>query len=109
MKIEYRDMDGRGCQPHEVYDMPLPASDQVRSTYCWEAVTDVPCPVEGCGQTVVWYEAGCVPGYRVCMRRLQDGTCDPDTLRHRLQASGTIEAPTLINYDYAPDGAEEEK
>lgn len=33
----------------------------------WESVTDVPCPVPGCDQPVVWFEAGFVPGYRACL------------------------------------------
>lgn len=26
----------------------------------------VPCPSRGCGRALVWYEAGYVPGYRIC-------------------------------------------
>jgi hypothetical protein len=26
----------------------------------------VPCPHEGCGRALVWFEAGYVPGYRLC-------------------------------------------
>lgn len=109
MRIEYLNM-GDSDQPHEVYDMPPPKSTsfidgagrlQVRDPYYWDAVTDVPCPVEGCDQTVVWYEAGYVPGYRVCMRHIEGNKFDRETLRHRLQAGGTTEAPTLINYDIA--------
>ena len=33
---------------------------------CWRQVDFTPCPV--CGSPVVWYEAGYVPGYRVCSR-----------------------------------------
>lgn len=32
----------------------------------WRQVDFTPCPV--CGAPVVWYEAGYVPGYRVCSR-----------------------------------------
>lgn len=32
----------------------------------WQNITDVPCPRPGCEGVVVWYEAGYVPGYRVC-------------------------------------------
>jgi hypothetical protein len=28
----------------------------------------VPCPAPHCGRALVWYEAGYVPGYRVCTR-----------------------------------------
>lgn len=110
MRIEHRNMDGCGDTPHEVYDMPppLPTSfidgageKQHRDPYYWDAVTDVPCPVDGCDQTVVWYEAGYVPGYRVCMRRIEGDKFDYETLRHRLQAGGTAEAPTLTKYEIA--------
>lgn len=50
----------------------------------WRDVTDAPCPHPGCDQTLVWYEAGYVPGYRVCMRRRRrDDGYDVGTLRHR--------------------------
>lgn len=57
----------------------------------WAAVTDVPCPVADCTQTVVWYEAGYVPGYRVCMAVADDdapgaATYDHGTRRHRFLA-----------------------
>jgi hypothetical protein len=32
----------------------------------WGTVAFTPCPM--CGAAVVWYEAGYVPGYRVCVR-----------------------------------------
>jgi hypothetical protein len=32
----------------------------------WQQVDFTPCPV--CGAPVVWYEAGYVPGYRVCAK-----------------------------------------
>lgn len=112
MKIEYRNMDGCGDQPHEVYDMSPPPPIMQTNAHgitqafpgdYWDAVTDVPCPVEGCDQTVVWYEAGYVPGYRVCMQRIEGNKFDHDTLRHRLQAGGTADAPTLTNYNTAHD------
>lgn len=34
----------------------------------WERGAWVPCPVRRCGRALVWYEAGYVPGYRVCTR-----------------------------------------
>jgi hypothetical protein len=33
----------------------------------WEQVSLTPCPV--CGACLIWYEAGYVPGYRVCVRK----------------------------------------
>lgn len=87
-----------------VYDMPpaallddatgAPRPDWPRSY--WPAVTDVPCPVRGCDQAVVWYEAGYVPGYRVCMRAICDGRYDMATIRHRFLASGSADRPTLV-------------
>ena len=37
-----------------------------RAYDCWTQIDWTPCPV--CGAPVVWYEAGYVPGYRVCVR-----------------------------------------
>lgn len=111
-RIEYCDMDGCGDEPHAVYDMPPPEQtvwrddsgcDWLRPPYYWDAVTDVPCPVEGCDQTVVWYEAGYVPGYRVCMQHIADDRYDADTIRHRFQAGGTTDAPTLTDYAVIED------
>ena len=67
MRIERHDLHGTGQEDGEVYDMPARPPDY------WAAVTNVPCPMVGCEQTVVWYEAGYVPGYRVCMNSLGDG------------------------------------
>lgn len=73
-------LHGRGEREHELYVMVArPPADH------WAAITDVPCPVEGCKQTLVWYEAGYVPGYRVCMAP-DVGGFDMDTLRHRFLA-----------------------
>lgn len=34
----------------------------------WYIIGDfVPCPRRGCGRGLVWYEAGYVPGYRICL------------------------------------------
>jgi len=33
----------------------------------WNQIDWTPCPV--CGAPVVWYEAGYVPGYRICTRK----------------------------------------
>ena len=95
MRIEQHNLDGLGAKDHEVYDMPSKHPDY------WAAVTTVECPVANCAHVVVWYEAGYVPGYRVCMApgRGQDGAVEQaifSGIRHRFQASGTAERPTLI-------------
>lgn len=91
MRKEIHNLDGQGDRPHEVYDMtPHPGY--------WPAVTDVACPVDGCDQTIVWYEAGYVPGYRVCMAAIpgvSDGY-DMDTITHRFLAKGDAASPTLV-------------
>ena len=89
-RIESRDLDGRGVRDHEVYYLPPSPEDY------WRAVTGCACPVPGCGQTVVWWEAGYVPGYRVCLARAGEDTYSPDTLRHRFLARGDSRAPCLI-------------
>lgn len=105
MRIEQHNLDGQGDRDHDVYDMP-PTTEPIygvdmqtivgtQPTY-WPAVTDVPCPVEGCDQHVVWYEAGYVPGYRVCMRRIDAECFDAESIRHRFLAQGNAEAPTLV-------------
>lgn len=56
----------------------MPAADPWDA---WADVTGVPCPL--CGQILIWYEAGYVPGYRVCYGR--------DGIRHRwLAARGLL-------------------
>jgi hypothetical protein len=72
-----RDVHGTGDECWDAYDMP------VNTDFPWSSITDVPCPVDGCGQMLVWYEAGYVPGYRVCMARYDESHYDPATLRHR--------------------------
>lgn len=73
----HRDIHGDGGDTYDAYAMPP------RDPWdMWAAITGAPCPVEGCDQTLVWYEAGYVPGYRVCMR--QEGEhYNGSTLRHR--------------------------
>lgn len=73
-------------------DYPMPP---VSEHDYWSAVTGVPCPTDGCDQTVVWYEAGYVPGYRVCMKALGGGRFDEGTLRHRFIAKGNAKTPIL--------------
>lgn len=91
MRRELFSLDGQGEEMHEVYDMPEKPGG------FWPSVTKVPCPVAGCDQTVVWYEAGYVPGYRVCMRTLdaRSGRYDHESIRHRFLAIGG-RAPMLV-------------
>lgn len=65
----------------------------------YASVTNVPCPVAGCEQTVVWYEAGYVPGYRVCVRLIDDEKFDQASLRHRFQARDVGSTPKLVRHD----------
>jgi len=99
MKIEEHNLHGRGDRDHEVYDMG-PVTSEYGHDY-WAAVSDVPCPVKGCTQTIVWYEAGYVPGYRVCMAVVDAaaGQYDHGSLRHRFLARGDAAAPTLVRDD----------
>lgn len=97
MRLEYYDLHGRGGHEYEVYDMPP------KGESWWDSVTNVPCPVPGCNQTVVWYEAGYVPGYRVCVRPVSisdDRMYDELTIRHRFLAGAAFDhetsTPTLI-------------
>lgn len=64
-------------------DCPAWAMPPRHPTDAWAAITGAPCPVHGCGQTLVWYEAGYVPGYRVCMAADRKGGFVHRTLRHR--------------------------
>lgn len=93
MRHEKHNLHGQGKREHEVYDLPV-----VKGDY-WASVTSVPCPVEGCGQIVVWYESGYSPGYRVCMHSAGNGKLDAETLRHRFFARGDALAPTLVRDD----------
>lgn len=86
----HRDIHGDGGDTYDAYAMPP------RDPWdMWAAITDAPCPVEGCDQTLAWYEAGYVPGYRVCMR--QDGEhYDGSTLRHRFVLDHAGEYPGMV-------------
>jgi len=76
------DLYGDGGRDRDCWAMPP------RSPFDpWAAVTDAPCPVAGCSHTLIWAEAGSVPGARVCMARLGDGY-DPRTSRHRFLLHG---------------------
>lgn len=77
--------------PCEVY--PVESIDEHSF---WSSVTDISCPVKGCNQTVVWYEAGYVPGFRVCMKRVDEKGFDEATKQHHFLTSGTITNPVLI-------------
>lgn len=91
MTIEQHNLDGEGPVDCEVYEMPSKAPEY------WDAVTDVPCPVPGCKNTIVWYEAGYVPGYRVCAEfDPKHGVYPILSIRHRFLASGNAENPKLI-------------
>jgi len=77
LRVE-RDIHGDGGGEYDAYRMP-PAHPWDH----WADITGVPCPVPGCEQTLVWYEAGYVPGYRVCMAHAADDDgYDLETLRH---------------------------
>lgn len=96
MRVERHDLHGEGSRDHQVYEMPSDGA-----VAWWEPVTDVPCPVAGCDQTVAWYEAGYVPGYRICMRFAGNNAYDLGTRRHRFLAGGGLDASssTLIRDD----------
>lgn len=49
-----------GLRTDNEHEYPIENADY------WRQVDFTPCPV--CGAPVVWYEAGYVPGYRVCTR-----------------------------------------
>ncbi len=89
MRIEDHNLGGTGAEPCEVY--PVESRDEY-----WASVTGIPCPVDGCKQTVVWYEAGYSPGYRFCMAHEGGEGYDESTKRHCFVARGDIAEPTLI-------------
>lgn len=71
----------------------------------WGDITSYPgapvnCPVPGCSQHLVWYEAGYVPGYRACMAPLDGDSYDPKSIRHRFAADHrSDEEDTVILLD----------
>lgn len=71
-------------------DYVVPAADPFDA---WKDVTDIPCPE--CDQTIVWYEAGYVPGYRVCAPQTDDGY-DMSAIRHRWIARPALDASWLL-------------
>jgi len=103
MQHEQHDLHRTGAAEHEVYDME-PVADDI-----WAAVTNVPCPVKDCGQTVVWYEANYGPGYRVCARVTGNGSFGQATIRHHFQARfRNSRAPTLIRHECCERGVPNE-
>jgi len=89
-RIESHDLQGKGPEPCEVYEMePVPHN-------YWAAVTDVPCPVKGCEGTVVWCEAGHIPGWRTCMMPIGNGCYDMRSVKHFFLADGNVDHPTLV-------------
>ena len=70
---------GTGARLHRVYRLP-----SLSPTNYWVSVTDVPCPSCGTG-TVLWHEAGFVPGYRRC-----------DKCKRHFLASSTVAEPELV-------------
>ena len=74
MEIQSKNVHGVGDRKHEVYDM---------GEGSWELIKGVPCPVDGCDQTLAWWEAGNVPGYRVCAKETEQYHFVKATLRHR--------------------------
>ena len=81
-RIEMFNLDGQGPTRHRVYDMP-------RKENFWASVTNVPCPREGCDGTILWHEAGFVPGYRKC-----------DTCKRHFLASGNEQIVLVLDGRY---------
>lgn len=81
-RFEMANLDGGGAKLHSVYDMPVLSKDNY-----WASVTDVPCPVCRTG-TVVWHEAGYVPGSRIC-----------DDCGRFFQARGSVSAGITLMRD----------
>lgn len=91
MRIEQHNLHGTGDKPCKVYDVKSRSPCDF-----WESVTDIPCPVKGCTNTVLWYEAGYVPRYRVCMQPISANVFDHESIRHRFLAAGDAKTPQLI-------------
>ena len=101
-RMTNRSLHGDPDEPeHEEYPMP-----RQPGTW-WNSVTDVPCPVPGCGQTIVWWEAGYVPGYRVCMRRISDESYAIDSVRHRFLAATDNDGNPVLIRDQCCESTEE--
>lgn len=77
-----RNPDGTGSRLVPIYRMPPRDPHDIWADISSRAAP-VPCPVPGCAQELVHYEAGYVPGYRVCMAPAPSGHGHlVDTLRH---------------------------
>ncbi len=99
------DIHGDGEEHTEGYAFPREKGDA-----WYDPITNVPCPVEGCDQTLVWYEAGYVPGYRVCMRSLGDGYFDHASRHHRFALvtstlDDELQQPTVLVRDKCCESA----
>lgn len=83
MKFHYEslNLDGLGNRDMRVYVLPI----QDINDY-WSSVTDVPCPIDSCDGIIRWYEAGYVPGYRIC-----------DKCKRHFMAKGSVKEPKLVN------------
>jgi hypothetical protein len=75
-----QDYDGSGPKPVCIYPML-----RVEKHDYWSAVTNIECSCYSKG-TIRWYEAGYVPGYRICDKCLQ-----------HFQADGDVDSPKLIS------------
>lgn len=54
------------CDDEQAYPQEWPADS---GAIAWHERGDwTPCPHPKCGRALVWYEAGYVPGYRLCTR-----------------------------------------
>jgi len=95
---EHADLHGDGGQ--ECAHHAMPPADPVDT---WADITGAPCPVAGCDQVLVWYEAGYVPGYRVCMARLSSSDWydhEKDPPRHRFALSLRHRGRMVLVEDY---------
>jgi hypothetical protein len=91
-----RNPHGTGYAEYDAYIMPERDPNNI-----WAAITSydgapVPCPVEGCDHEMVWYEAGYVPGYRVCMAPTDSGAHLLDSIRHRFVLDHAREHPGMV-------------
>ena len=63
---------GHGNEQHRGLrcdDEPAYPGEWSADSIAWHERGDwTPCPARGCGRALVWYEAGYVPGYRICTR-----------------------------------------
>ncbi len=57
-------LEGRALALRMADEPPYPG-ERAGDTAWWERGAWVPCPT--CGAALAWYEAGYVPGYRVCL------------------------------------------